>query len=128
MNTMLDKVFKFYHRYRKLAKMIDAKTTTKTVVKTVLGSMVLATLVVLPPTLLAVNMFIYNKLTRILAIILLGIALIWCFLYYLFYYKLLKTYHQEIESINTKIPQYVESSIIMFFVFIFGIIVLSVIF
>jgi len=128
MNTIMDRAYKFYHRYRKLTKMIDSKTSTKSAVKSVLGSMILSTLIILPPVLLVVNLFIYNKLTLILALFLFVFALGWCLLYYMFYYKLLKSYHPEIEAINTKIPQYVESSFVMFFVFIFGIIVLSVIF
>jgi hypothetical protein len=90
--------------------------------------MLLALLVLLPIAILVVNMFIYSKLTFILALVLLFLALIWCLLYYAFYYKILKYYHPEVESINTKIPQYVESSIMMFFMLVLGIVILSVIF
>ncbi|TNF06537.1 MAG: hypothetical protein EP317_06420 [Bacillota bacterium] len=128
MTTIIDRIFKFFHRYRKLAKMIDHKTRTKNIVKSVLSSMLLALFVLLPFVILVINMFIYSKLTFILAMVLVLLALIWCLLYYAFYYKILKYYHPEIESINTKIPQFVESSIMMFFMLVLGIVVLSVIF
>jgi small-conductance mechanosensitive channel len=128
MTTIIDRVFKFFHRYRKLVKMIDSKTKTKNVIKAVLSSMLISVLILLPVVLLVVNMFIYTKLTIFLAVFLVFLALIWCLLYYAFYYKILTYYHPEIESINRKIPQYVESSFLMFFMLIFGIIVLSIIF
>ena len=128
MTTIIDRIFKFFRRYRKLAKMIDHTTRTKNVVKSVLSAMLLAALILLPIVILIVNLFIYSKLTFILAIFLLILALVWCLLYYAFYYKILKYYHKEIEDINTKIPQYVESGIMMFFMLILGIIILSVIF
>lgn len=73
-------------------------------------------------------MFIYTKLTFVLSLILLCFVLIWAFLYYHFYYVLIKNYHEEIKDINTKIPQYVESTFVAIILLIIGIVVLSTVF
>lgn len=128
MNTMMDRFYKFFARYRKLTKIIDSKTKTSSAVKAVLSSMILAIIILLPAVILTINLFIYSKLIFLLACVLIFLALIWCLLYYAFYYKILKYYHPEIENINTKIPQYVETSFMMLFILTLGIIVLSIVF
>ncbi|MCD8562082.1 MAG: hypothetical protein LRY20_01210 [Acholeplasmataceae bacterium] len=98
------------------------------VVKSVLGALLLSIFVLGLPVLVIVNMFIIAKLTLFLAILLVLIVMAWPFLYYAFYYALLKNYHDKLNEINTKIPYMVESTIISLVLMVIGIIVLSVIF
>jgi len=128
MNALIDKVFVFFRRFKKLIKMIDKKTSVKSVVKSVAGALLLSILIIAIPVLVIINMFIYAKLTFLLSVFLVIIVMGWSFLYYFFYYKLLKNYHEELSEINTKIPQLVESSIVATFFFFIGIIVLATIF
>ncbi|HBY66091.1 MAG TPA: hypothetical protein DEG42_06960, partial [Acholeplasmataceae bacterium] len=104
------------------------KTSVKSVVKSVAGALLLSILIIAIPVLVIINMFIYAKLTFLLSVFLVIIVMGWSFLYYFFYYKLLKNYHEELSEINTKIPQLVESSIVATFFFFIGIIVLATIF
>ncbi|HBG33645.1 MAG: hypothetical protein A2084_01885 [Tenericutes bacterium GWC2_39_45] len=128
MNVLIDKVFVFFRRFKKLIKLIDKKTSVKSVVKSVAGALLLSILIIAIPVLVIINMFIYAKLTFLLSVFLVIIVMGWSFLYYFFYYKLLKNYHEELSEINTKIPQLVESSIVATFFFFIGIIVLATIF
>jgi len=128
MNALIDKIFVFFRRFKKLIKIIDKKVTVKTVVKSVAGALVLSLAIIAIPVLVIINMFIYAKLSFILTVFLVVIVMGWSFLYYFFYYKLLKNYHDELSEINTKIPQLVESSIVATFFFFLGIIVLATIF
>jgi hypothetical protein len=108
--------------------MIDKETQVKGVLKSVFGALLISILILLLPVLVVVNMFIYTKLTFLLSIFLFIFILSWPFIYYLFYYKLLKVYYPKVQAINTTIPQLVESTIVAIFFLILGIIVLSVIF
>jgi hypothetical protein len=73
-------------------------------------------------------MFIYTKLTFILSVFLVIIVMGWSFLYYFFYYRLLKSYHEKINNINTLLPQLTESILVSIFFLVVGIVVLAVIF
>jgi hypothetical protein len=128
MNTFMHKIFAFFRRFSKLVKMIDKETQVKGVLKSVFGALLISILILLLPVLVVVNMFIYTKLTFLLSIFLFIFILSWPFIYYLFYYKLLKVYYPKVQAINTTIPQLVESTIVAIFFLILGIIVLSVIF
>ncbi|PKK93492.1 MAG: hypothetical protein CVV61_04380 [Tenericutes bacterium HGW-Tenericutes-6] len=128
MTTLMNKVFAFFRRYRNLVKIIDSKISYKGIFKSVFGAIMMSTLILLIPTLIVINMFIYAKLTFILSIMLLVFILLWTFLYYFFYYKLLKNYFPTIQDIDTRIPQYVESTIVSMLFLILGIIILSTLF
>ncbi len=128
MKHIMDKVYRFYHKYRNLVKLIDRQTTMKTATKSVLGALLISFLIVLLPSILIINMFIFTKLKLFLSIILLIVVIGWVFLYYHFYYVLIKNYHEKIKEINTKIPYYVESSFVAFILMTLGFIVLTVIF
>jgi hypothetical protein len=128
MTNLIDKVFKFFRRFKNLVKIIDKKTEMKFVIRSVLGALLISILVVLVPTLVLVNMFIYTKLTFFISIILVFMIMGWSFLYYYFYYRLLKNYHPSLEDVNTKLPQLMESTIVALFFMVLGIVVLSVVF
>ncbi|MCR3905832.1 MAG: hypothetical protein NUK62_02210 [Tenericutes bacterium] len=128
MNAMIDKVFSFFRRYKKLLKLIDRETTMKTVLKSVAGALILSLICIAIPVLVVVNMFIYTKLTFILSVFLVIIVMGWSFLYYFFYYRLLKSYHEKINNINTLLPQLTESILVSIFFLVVGIVVLAVIF
>jgi hypothetical protein len=127
MNSLMNRVFMFFRRFRKLVKLIDRETKMKYVIKSVLGALLLSTLILVLPTLVVVNMFIYTKLTLFLAILLIFFVMGWGFLYYFFYYKLLKNYHPKLEEYNTLLPQLVESSFVALFFMFLGIIIISII-
>jgi apolipoprotein N-acyltransferase len=100
----------------------------KTSVKSVLGALLISFLIVLLPSIFVINIFIYTKLTLILSVILLVFVLGWVFLYYHFYYILIKNYHEDVKDINTKIPQHVESTLSAIVLLILGIVVLATVF
>ena len=124
----IDKVDKMYHRYRNILKIIDTKVNTITVIKSVLFALLISLLIVLIPALLAINLFIYSKLSVILSIFLLILLTSWGFLYFHFYYSLLKTYIPDLENVNLKLPKLFEGSLVSFFLLVLGTIVISVIF
>jgi apolipoprotein N-acyltransferase len=128
MKHIMDKVYKFYHKYRNLVKLIDRQTTMKTTLKSVFGSLLISFLIVLLPVILLINLFIFTKLTIILSILLVFMLVLWVYLYYHFYYVLIQNYHEKIKDINTKIPKLVEFSFVGFILLTLGVIVLSVVF
>ena len=128
MKHIMDRVYKFYHKYRNLVKLIDRQTTMNTVLKSVFGALLISFLIILPPSILVINMFIFTKLKLFLSILLLCLVILWVYLYYHFYYKLLKNYHEKIKEINTKIPKNVEFAFVGFIMLTLGFIVLTVIF
>ncbi|PKK98120.1 MAG: hypothetical protein CVV57_08660 [Tenericutes bacterium HGW-Tenericutes-2] len=127
MNSLMNRVFMFFRRFKKLVKLIDKETKMKYVVKSVLGALLISSLILLLPVLVIVNMFIYTKLTLFLAILLVIMVMAWGFLYYYFYYKLLKNYHPKLEEYNTLLPQLVESSLVSLFFMFLGIIILAIV-
>ncbi len=128
LTKIIDFVFRFFRRFAKLVKIIDKKTAMKLVVKSVFGALLISVLIVLIPALVMINMFIYTKLKFFISMLLVLLIMGWSFLYYYFYYRLLKIYHPALEDINTKIPQLTESTIVALFFMILGIVVLSVVF
>ena len=124
----IDKVDKMYHRYRNILKIIDTKVNTITVIKSVLFALLISLLIVLIPALVAINLFIYSKLSVILSIFLLILLTSWGFLYFHFYYNLLKSYIPDLENVNLKLPKLFEGSLVSFFLLVLGTIVISVIF
>jgi uncharacterized membrane protein len=52
----------------------------------------------------------------------------WGFLYYFFYYRLLKNYFPALEDVDTLTPQLFESSIIAFIFLVIGFVVLTSVF
>jgi len=128
MKSLINRIDQMLHRFKKLMKLIDKEASMKNVVKSVFGALLLSFLSLLIPVLLVINMFIYTKLTIFLAILLVILVVSWPFIYYYFYYRLLKLYHPTVGNINIKIPYWIESSLIALILLIIGIIVLSVIF
>lgn len=128
MKHIMDKVYKFYHKYRNLVKLIDRQTTMKTTLKSVFGALLISFLILLLPVILVINMFIFTKLTIILSIILVFMLILWVYLYYHFYYVLIQNYHEKIKEINTTVPKLVEFSFVGFIILTLGIVVLSVVF
>ncbi|MFA6692503.1 MAG: hypothetical protein WCR73_01980 [Acholeplasmataceae bacterium] len=124
----IDKVDKMYHRYRNILKIIDTKVNTITVIKSVLFALLISLLIVLIPALVVINLFIYSKLSVILSIFLLILLTSWGFLYFHFYYSLLKSYIPDLENVNLKLPKLFEGSLVSFFLLVLGTIVISVIF
>lgn len=128
MKSLINRIDQFFHRYKKLQKLIDKETEVKGVAKSVLGGLLISVMILLIPVLLSVNMFIYTKLTFLLAIILSIIVITWPYLYYVVYYRLLKNYYPKVEDINTKIPLFVEATIISIVLLVIVITALSIIF
>lgn len=127
MNALINRIFKFFYRYKKLVKLIDAQVTTKTVIKSVLGSILIASIILAPFVLVIANMFIITKLTLLWMLLLLLLVIVWVFLYYFLYYKLLSNYHPKLELMNTNIPKYTESIIASVFFLMIGIIIIMII-
>jgi Kef-type K+ transport system membrane component KefB len=128
MKTLIDRIDRFIYRVKKLNRLIDSKTSIQGVVKSVLGALVLSVLVLAPVVLVIINMFIYTKLTFLLSLFLVVVVMGWSFLYYFFYYRLLRNYFPAIEDIDTKTPQLFESSILAFLFLIIGFVVLTTVF
>ncbi len=122
-----DKIYNGYRRYIVLNKRVNDKVVVKSMIKAVFGSLLITIIIVLIPVLIIINMFIYAKLTLFLAILLLVVIMGAVFLYFNFYYVLLKNYHPRLEDVNYRIPQLVESIFIAIIVLLIGIIVISTI-
>ncbi len=123
----LTKLSKGFRRYVVLTKRVDENVKVLSIVKSVLGSLLITVIIVLIPILVIINMFIYTKLTLLLAILLLTVVIGAVFLYFQFYYVLLKNYHPKLEEIAYRIPQFVESIFVSLILLITGIVVIVVI-
>ncbi len=128
MKTLIDRIDRFIYRVKKLNRLIDQKTSIKGVIKSVFGALFLSILVLAPFMLIVINMFIYTKLTFFLSLLLVLLVMGWGFLYYFFYYRLLKSYFPQLEDVDTLTPQLFESSIIAFIFLIIGFVVLTSVF
>lgn len=128
LHQWIDQVYKMYHRYRNIIKIIDRKVNTKTVIKSVLFALLISLLILLIPTLILVNLFIFSKLEFLLSILLLMLLTSWGLLYFHIYYTLLKSYIPSLEDVNLKLPTLFEGSLVSFFLLVLGTIVISVIF
>ncbi|MBE0700948.1 MAG: hypothetical protein IH571_04610 [Acholeplasmataceae bacterium] len=120
----MTKIWMFFKRYRTLNRRVDKYTQVNSVFKSVSCALLLSTLAMLIPFLIVINMFIYTKLRVFLAILIVLFSMSWAFLYYFFYYRLLKNYHTELEDINTKIPQLTESIFVSTIFLIIGFVVI----
>ncbi len=118
---------KGYQRYVVLTKRIDKYVTITSMIKATLGSLVITLFIVSIPVLVIVNMFIYAKLTLLLAIILLVVIMGGVYVYFNFYYVLLKNYHPKLEDVAYRLPQYIESTMVTLVILMIGIVVISVI-
>lgn len=125
LKNLLDRMYKGYRRYIVLTKRINDNIDMSSMSKSVLGSLLITVVIITIPVLIIVNMFIYAKLTLVLAIMLLMIVIGAIFLYFNFYYVLLKNYHPKLEEIAYKYPQIVESILISMIALVTGIIVIS---
>lgn len=128
LHQWIDQVYKMYHRYRNIIKIIDRKVNTKTVIKSVLFALLISLLILLIPALILVNLFIFSKLEFLLSILLLMLLTSWGLLYFHIYYTLLKSYIPSLEDVNLKLPTLFEGSLVSFFLLVLGTIVISVIF
>lgn len=127
-NRFIDSIDRNIHQYKNILKIINRKTNTISVFKSVLSALLISFLTLLIPVLILVNMFIYTKLKFILSIGLLLCALAWGFLYFKFYYTILKSYHKDLEDVNLNIPMMYESIIVSLIILTFGIVIFSTIF
>ena len=127
LNTWFKKLAKGYQRYVVLTKRIDKVVHVKSMVKSSLGSLLITLVIILIPVLVIINMFIYAKLTLFLAILLVILIAGAVFLYFHFYYVLLKNYHEKLIEISYKQPQLIESTVVAIIIVLLGIVVISVI-
>jgi hypothetical protein len=128
MKTLIDRIDRFIYRVKKLNRLIDSKTSIQGVVKSMFGALILSILILAPFMLITINMFIYTKLTFFLSLILVLLVMGWGFLYYFFYYRLLKNYFPALEDVDTLTPQLFEGSIIAFIFLVIGFVVLTSVF
>lgn len=128
MKRLNNQIDQFFYRYKKLTRMIDHEVTIKNTLKSVLGALIFSLVILALPVLVLINLFIISKLTLLLSILIAICVIAWPYLYYTFYYKLIKIYHPKVNDINTKIPYWTESTIISVVLCIVGIIVLTIIF
>ena len=126
-NNVFRKLSKGYQRYVVLTKRIDKVVHVKSMIKSSLGSLLITLLIILIPVLIIINMFIYAKLTLFLAILLVVMIAGAVFLYFHFYYVLLKNYHEKLAEISYKQPQLIESTVVAIIIVLLGIVVISVV-
>lgn len=127
MKRLINRIDQFFYRYKKLTKMIDREVTIKSTLKSVLGALFISLIILALPVLVLINLFIISKLTLLLSILIALCVVAFPYVYYTFYYKLIKIYHPKINDINTSISYWTESTIISIVLSIVGIIVLSII-
>lgn len=126
--TMLDRLSKAFRRYLNINRLINTKTDLKTVLKTVLWALFSSAVLVLIPVLFLINMFIFTKLTFFISVGLLLMLLIWVYLYFMIYYKLLLIYVPELEKVNTRPARFFEMIVTQLLFLSVGIAVLIALF
>ncbi|MCF7932153.1 MAG: hypothetical protein K9K93_03185 [Acholeplasmataceae bacterium] len=125
---MLDRLSKAFRRYLNINRLINTKTDLKTVLKTVLWALFSSAVLVLIPVLFLINMFIFTKLTFFISVGLLLMLLIWVYLYFMIYYKLLLIYVPELEKVNTRPARFFEMIVTQLLFLSVGIAVLIALF
>ncbi|RJX26165.1 MAG: hypothetical protein C4537_03140 [Acholeplasma sp.] len=128
MKSLINRIDQWIHRYKQLQKIIDKETRVKGVTKSVLGGLLISVLILLIPALAVINMFIYTKLTFFLAMLLSIMVILWPYLYYSIYFRLLKVYYPKLNDVNTRIPLVMEATLISIVLTVIVITVLSTLF
>lgn len=111
-NALGRKIKSHYKRYTTLSRRLDRMVTTKSVIKATLFSIVISAFVVLIPTLIIINLFIYSKLMIFLSICLGLIAIMFIVCYYYVYYTLLANYHDQIKQLNITLMKWTETALV----------------
>lgn len=111
-NALGKHISSHYKRYRTLSRRLDRMVSMKSVIKSTFFSMVISTLIVLIPTLIIINLFIYSKLMIFLSILLGFIAVGFIISYYHFYYILIGTYHERVNQLNIHILKWTETALV----------------
>ena len=127
-NALSKRISSHYKRYRTLSRRLDKIVDMKNVLKATFFAITISLLIVLIPTLVIINLFIYSKLMIILSILLGFLAVIFMFCYYHFYYVLIANYHEKVNALNTNLLKWTEASLVSAFMMIITAILLIVLF
>ncbi|MFU8792806.1 MAG: hypothetical protein ACNA7K_02170 [Acholeplasmataceae bacterium] len=111
-NALGKTISSHYKRYRTLSRRLDRMVSMKSVLKSTLFSILISSLLMLVPTLVIINLFIYSKLMIFLSILLGVIAVGFIMSYYHFYYVLIQTYHDKVKQLNIRLLKWTETSIV----------------
>src|SRR5690554_5370984 len=99
---MLKKLNLFFTKYKHLSVKINDIITIKNTIKATLGSLLFSVLIILIPSLIVYNLFIFHNLRTILTIVIILIVFLFSFTFNYFYDQIVKNYHPLLNEINTK--------------------------
>lgn len=108
---MIRKLNFYLTKYRHISRKINEVLTIKTTIKTTLSAILISTFIVLLPSLLIYNLFVFYKLRTILMIAIVLIVNFFSFIFNFAYDKIAKNYHEELNNLNTKVVLVTDSVI-----------------
>lgn len=108
---MLRKLNLLITKYKMFSGKINDELTLKTTIKISLGSLLIAVLVILLPSLLIYNLFVFHKLRLLLKILIVLLVWVFSFSFNFAYDSLTKNYHENLRPMNTNIVKITDSVI-----------------
>lgn len=100
---MFKKINLFFTKYKHLSRKINDIITIKNTLKATSGALLISVLIILIPSLIVYNLYIFYKLRTILTIIIILIVFLFSFIFNYFYDQIVKNYHPVLNELNTKI-------------------------
>lgn len=108
---MIRKINLYLTKYRHISRKINDTLTLKTTLKTTLSAIVISAFIVLLPSLLVYNLFVFDYLRTILMIGIVLIVNLFSFTFNFVYDKIAKNYHEQLNNLNTKVVVLTDSII-----------------
>ena len=109
---MKKKLIEIYKTQKAVIMEMSVIVTNKTNRKSVLGALLITMSILLIPLLMIISLFLFKDLYLLLGILLILLFCGGIFIYFFMYYKLLKSYQEELKSFNTKLPFLFDSILI----------------
>lgn len=108
---MIRKINLYLTKYRHISRRVNDILTIKTTLKTTLSAILISTFIILLPSLLIYNLFVFDKIRTLLMILVVLIVNLFSFCFNFIYDKIAKNYHEELNNINTKVLVITDSLI-----------------
>ena len=125
---MKKKLIEFYKTQKSIALEMSVIVTNKTNRKSALGALLITILILLIPLLMVISLFLFKDLHLLLGILLILLFCGGIFIYFFMYYKLLKSYQDELKIFNTKLPFLFDSILISSILLVLALPVVLIIF
>lgn len=124
---MLEKISRFLSDYKVKRMKLDNTVKTLKIIQASLGSLLLSLLILLIPGLLIYNLMIIQSIRILLYVLIFILLLVFVYLYEYFFIKIIKNYYEQLSLVNFNSIIYLETGIFTLILWIFTIIVLTII-